>query len=71
MAPAPKPLDLQPYSDPSGRAPKPVSIAGLGDPVEAQEAPTIDSTPADPAAVAADLQSVVDALVAAGVFTEA
>ena len=36
-----------------------------------QAAPTIDSTPADATAVATDLQSLVDALVDAGVLTEA
>ena len=50
-------------------APEPVEIYGLGGSVDPQAAPTIDDTPADAAAVAADLQAVVDALVAAGVFT--
>lgn len=36
-----------------------------------QAAPTVDPAPADAAAVATDLQAVVDALVAAGVFTSA
>lgn len=39
--------------------------------VTPQTAPAIDATPADAAAVATDLQSVVTALIAAGVFEEA
>lgn len=68
MALAPKPFVLQ-DAVASGFDPQPISIEGViaGDP---QAAPTIDGSPADAAAVAADLQAVVDALVAAGVFTE-
>jgi len=57
----------------TGFTPKPVvvvgSLPGVGAEITPQTAPTIDDTPTDAAAVATDLQSVVDALVAAGVFT--
>jgi hypothetical protein len=72
-----KPVSLTQVSaeDYDGPAPKPLkvvgSIPGTASEISPQTAPTIDDSPADAAAVAADLQSVVDALVAAGVFTEA
>jgi hypothetical protein len=69
MALAPKPFVLQ-DAVASGLDPQPISIDGLPTGVDPQAAPTIDDSPADAAAVAADLQAVVDALVAAGVFTE-
>lgn len=72
MALAPKPVVITTAtSNPSSFDPEPLVAVGDGVFVEPQEAPAIDDTPADAAAVAADLQSVVDALVAAGVFTEA
>ena len=56
----------------SGPTPKPMAVVGeIPGAVSAQAAPTIDESPADAAAVATDLQAVVDALIAAGVFTEA
>lgn len=67
MALAPKPYILQDAVD-SAFEPQPISIEGLVN-IDPQPAPTIDDSPADAAAVATDLQSVVDALVAAGVFT--
>ena len=57
----------------TGYTPKPVVVVGPipgTDPeIDPQPAPAINPAPADADAVAADLQSVVDALVAAGVFT--
>jgi hypothetical protein len=61
--------------DYEGPTPKPFvvvgDIPGTDAEIEPQAAPVIDDDPADAAAVATDLQAVVDALVAAGVFTEA
>ncbi len=60
-------IDAQDYE---GYSPKPVQVVGsLPGAIDPQTAPTIDDTPTDAAAVATDLQSVVDALIAAGVFT--
>lgn len=60
-------IDAQDYE---GWTPKPVQVVGpLPGAIDPQAAPTIDDAPADAAAVAADLQTVVDALIAAGVFT--
>lgn len=69
----PKPITIE-YIDPSnyeGYTPQPFAIVGDA-PAEVtpQVAPAVDPAPADADAVAADLQSVVDALIAAGVFTE-
>lgn len=51
--------------------PQPLVVVGdiPGAGITPQAAPAVDSTPADAAAVAADLQSLVDALVDAGVLT--
>lgn len=69
---ASKPITLtQTDTNPSSWEPKPYVVVGsIPGAVDPQAAPTIDDSPADAAAVAADLQAVVDALVAAGVFTE-
>ncbi len=70
---APKPITIEYIApeDYSGFSPKPFAVIGEAPAdISPQAAPTIDDTPADAAAVAADLQAVVDALVAAGVFTE-
>lgn len=68
---APKPITLtQSSTNPGAFAPKPYVVVGpIPGGVTPQAAPAIDDTPADADAVAADLQSVVDALIAAGVFT--
>ena len=50
-------------------APAPMLIVGDGVEVVPQTAPPVDSSPADAAAVAADLQALVDKLVDAGVLT--
>ena len=51
-------------------SPQPLVIVGsVPGEVTPQAAPTIDVTPADATAVATDLQAVVTALIAAGVFT--
>ena len=57
--------------DYTGPTPAPFVVVGTvpDTGITPQAAPTIDATPADAVAVATDLQSVVDALVAAGVFT--
>jgi len=71
----PQPITLTQIdaNDYTGYTPKPVvvvgPIPGTSPEIDPQPAPTIDDSPADAAAVATDLQSVVDALVAAGVFT--
>lgn len=69
---APKPISVTytPEDDYEGNAPQPFVIVGEA-PAEItpQAAPEVDSTPADAAAVASDLQDLVDALVAAGVLT--
>lgn len=69
----PKPISLTQTDaeDYEGPTPQPFTVVGTipGAGITPQEAPVIDSTPADAAAVAADLQNVVDALVAAGVLT--
>lgn len=62
-------VDTESYTGPE---PKPLEVVGaVPGGVEAQAAPVVDASPADATAVATDLQSVVDALIAAGVFTEA
>jgi hypothetical protein len=68
---SPKPISLtQSDTNPGSYTPKPYVVVGaIPGSVEAQAAPAIDDSPADAAAVATDLQSVVDALIAAGVFT--
>jgi hypothetical protein len=74
---APKPITLTQVSteDYDGAViPAPFVVVGDipgegGASVNPQAAPTIDGSPADAAAVATDLQAVVDALVAAGVLT--
>lgn len=76
MAIAGKPVKLTQVAveDYEGPEPKPLVIVGevpgTDAEITAQAAPTIDASPADADAVAADLQAVVDALVAAGVLTE-
>lgn len=69
----PKPITVEyvaPGSYTGAFAPKPYAIIGEEPTaITPQAAPAIDDTPADADAVAADLQSVVSALVAAGVFT--
>lgn len=73
MALAPKPITVEyvaPGDYTGAYAPKRYAIIGEAPTaIDPQTAPTIDDAPADAAAVAADLQTVVDALVAAGVFT--
>lgn len=72
MALAPKPVTLSSGANPNPSLdPQPLVVVDGGDfsGVSPQTAPTVDDTPADATAVATDLQSVVDALVAAGVFT--
>lgn len=73
MALAPKPITVEyvaPGNYTGAYAPKPYAIIGEEPAaIDPQPAPAIDDTPADADAVAADLQSVVNALVAAGVFT--
>lgn len=58
----------------AGPAPKPLvvvgEIPGTASEITPQAAPTIDAEPADADAVASDLQAVVTALIAAGVFTD-
>lgn len=75
--PSPKPItltqiDTEEYTSPN--APQPFVVVGsipsTEPEIDPQEAPSIDATPADAAAVAADLQAVVDALIDAGVFTD-
>ena len=74
MALRSKPISLTQVDaeDYDGQTPQPFVVVGTipGAGITPEEAPAIDSTPADAAAVAADLQAVVDALVAAGVLTE-
>lgn len=74
MAYDPKPIALTQVDaeDYSGPAPQPFVVVGdiPGSSITPQAAPVIDPEPADLEAVAAALQDVVDALVAAGVFTE-
>lgn len=69
----PKPITIEyitPLNYTGAYAPKPYAIIGEEPAaIDPQPAPTIDDAPADADAVATDLQSVVDALVAAGVFT--
>ena len=50
--------------------PAPMLIVGDGVEVIPQAAPVVDATPADAAAVAADLQALVDLLIDAGVLTD-
>lgn len=73
MKPQPISLTQIDANNYTGYTPKPVvvvgSLPGVGAEITPQAAPTIDDTPTDAAAVATDLQTVVDALVAAGVFT--
>lgn len=78
MAYDPKPIALTQVDagDYTGPAPQPFVVVGDipggggGSSITPQEAPVIDPEPADLEAVAAALQDVVDALIAAGVFTE-
>lgn len=81
-APAAKPITVTQIDSVDYEGPTPAPFVVVGEiPIEAleqadaeftaQEAPVIDDTPADAAAVAADLQAVVDALVAGGFLTEA
>lgn len=73
MALAPKPITVEyvaPGDYTGAFSPKPYAIIGEAPTaIDPQTAPTIDDTPTDAAAVATDLQTVVDALIAAGVFT--
>lgn len=73
MALAPKPITLSSGANPNPAFdPQPYVVVDGGDfgsGVDPQAAPTIDPAPAAAADVAADLQTVVDALVAAGVLT--
>ena len=63
-----KPVTLTTGANPNPHlAPEPLIVVGGG--IDPQVAPVVDDTPADAAAVAADLQSLVDALVAAGILT--
>lgn len=74
MAYDPKPIALTQVDDEdyTGPAPQPFVVVGEipgGSAITPQEAPVIDPAPADLEAAAAALQDVVDALIAAGVFT--
>lgn len=70
---SPKPVtltrvDSAGYTSPL--SPQPLLVVGeVPGGVTPEDAPTIDATPADATAVATDLQAVVNALIAAGVFT--
>jgi hypothetical protein len=68
----PKPISVTYGANPTPNVdPQPFVIVGDAPAAfEPQEAPVIDDDPADAGAVAADLQAVVDALVAAGILTE-
>lgn len=54
---------------PAGSVPIDLYGASTGSGITPQPAPAIDPAPADPEAVAADLQALVTALTAAGVLT--
>lgn len=73
MKPQPISLTQIDANNYTGYTPKPVVVVGdlpgVGAEITSQPAPAIDPAPADADAVAADLQSVVNALIAAGVFT--
>lgn len=71
MATSPKPVRLTTGPNPNpSLAPQPfVVVGGIPGTVTPQAAPTINAAPADATEVAADLQDLVDALVAAGVLS--
>lgn len=68
---SPKPITLTSGANPSpGLDPEPYVVVGtIPGGVTPQTAPTIDPAPADADAVAADLQTLVTALIAAGVLS--
>lgn len=67
---AAKPVTLTAGANPNPHlAPEPLIVVGGLPGIDPQAAPAVDDSPADAAAVAADLQGLVDALVAAGVLT--
>lgn len=74
MALAPKPITLTVGDNPQPSLdPQPFvvvgGIPGTGGPeITPQTAPAVDAAPEDPETVASDLQAVVAALIAAGVF---